>query len=272
MKNESAQTSASSLETARHLSLNPLLLDFAGHSIDRVDHISGVFALCTTTTGCQSKCLLVALMDTTRSQPYQYTRLQSELQFRYLVLQPGTRGDTLECSLVESSLHDTTSTYEAISYVWGSSVRDREILCDGKALNITTNLFEVLQTFRLPDKPRSLWADSICINQNDVIERAEQVAIMGKIFSTADQVLVHVGRDDNGQAELAKSLIEDVGTMVEEVIQTLGDPIPWNSFPNGKAEDPLVTDPRWYAMQTLFQQPWFRRGWVIPSARLMRSY
>jgi hypothetical protein len=201
-------------------------------------------------------------MDSARPIAYKYTGLHNEVAFRYLVLQPGRPGDALACNLVETHLHDTTTEYEAISYVWGSNVQDCEILCDGKELRITANLFEVLQNFRLSDNPRNLWADSICINQNDPGEISQQVAIMGDIYSTAKQVLVHVGGDDDGEAELARTLIEDVGNMIEEVMETLGKPIPWDSYPVYDANGPMVSDTRWHAVKKLSWQPWFRRGWV----------
>lgn len=194
-------------------------------------------------------------MDNPRTETYQYTRLSNDVAFRCLVLQPGRPGDTLVCSLVESHLHDTTIEYEAISYVWGSNIQDCEILCDGKALKMTANLFEVLQTFRLSDKPKKLWADSICINQNDPGERSQQVAVMGDIYGTAKQVLVHVGGDEDGQAELARTLIEDIGNMIEETMETLGEPIPWDSYPVYDANGPIVSDTRWHAVAKLSWQP-----------------
>lgn len=71
--------------------------------------------------------------------------------FRYLSLDPGTGDEPLVCSLrVASLLDDDAALFEAISYVWGSEVRDHEIICDGAMLNITTNLFEALEKSRLP--------------------------------------------------------------------------------------------------------------------------
>lgn len=38
-----------------------------------------------------------------------------------------------------------------------------------------------------------MWADTICINQEDVTERDDQVTIMGTIFRSAETVLAWIG-------------------------------------------------------------------------------
>ena len=65
----------------------------------------------------------------------------------------------------------TVAPYEAISYVWGSNKRDQPILIDGKTLLITANLLDALGQVRLPDRPRVLWTDCICINQDNDLEK-----------------------------------------------------------------------------------------------------
>ncbi|PMD53878.1 HET-domain-containing protein, partial [Hyaloscypha bicolor E] len=46
-------------------------------------------------------------------------------------------------------------------------------------------------------RPRSLWADAVCINQRDNKEKGHQVALMAKIYSNANCVLVWLG-ESNG--------------------------------------------------------------------------
>lgn len=47
----------------------------------------------------------------------------------------------------------------------------------------------VLRQLRLEEGVRTLFADAVCINQNDVFEKTEQVKIMGRIFSLPRRVL-----------------------------------------------------------------------------------
>jgi len=94
---------------------------------------------------------------------------------RYFELQAGIREDPLVCSPFISATA-SAPTYEAISYVWGSEVKPHTLVvtCDNNPatyLYITENLYEALMTIRRVDRPRRLWADSICIDQGNLEER-----------------------------------------------------------------------------------------------------
>jgi hypothetical protein len=199
------------------------------------------------------------------SRIYEYSPLPEGDHFRYLVLQPGANDDLLRCSLVVSTLSDLKTPFEAISYVWGNDVKDHEIICDGCTISITASLYEVLTTYRLQDESRNLWADSICINQNDMDEKSKQVADMGRIYSAAERVLIHITGDDHGYAVHVASLTKDISDWIHSVIPTLGTPIPWDSFPKYEPGAPILKDPRWPAMRALLYHPWFIRGWVYCS-------
>lgn len=182
--------------------------------------------------------------------------------FRYLILKPGSPNDLLRCNLAVSTLDEAVIPFEAISYVWSSSVKDHEIEFGGRTLNITANLHAVLKKWRLTDQPRSLWADGICIDQDNIQEKESQVALMARIYAAAEKVLIYIGDEDNDFAEQARSMTEEMYTWIDRVILTLGDSVPLNSFPECDIDDLLVKDSRWRAVAILFKQPWSRRGWV----------
>ncbi|KAH8791066.1 heterokaryon incompatibility protein-domain-containing protein, partial [Hyaloscypha finlandica] len=77
-------------------------------------------------------------------------------------------------------------------------------------LEITPNLRDGLHQMRLRNRSRYLWADAICINQEDVSERGHQVSNMLEIYQTATLVLVWLGLDKDGQAEEAFKVIKDI--------------------------------------------------------------
>ncbi|KAF6808054.1 hypothetical protein CMUS01_13979 [Colletotrichum musicola] len=116
-------------------------------------------------------------------EAYIYKQLRRGDFIRYLVLASGKENDPLVCTLHESHVDD--APFKAISYVWGTSDRNNTITCDGKALKVTPNLRDALRKVRLPDRPRSLWAGSACINQDDPGERGHQVGLMSRIYSRA---------------------------------------------------------------------------------------
>jgi hypothetical protein len=101
---------------------------------------------------------------------------------RTLHLLPGSDDDHLQCTLQTTLI--SYAHYEAISYVWGSGVKDYSITCYGRAIPITANLCTALRHLR-SDTTRILWADSICIDQDNHKEKADQVAVMGQIYRAA---------------------------------------------------------------------------------------
>lgn len=55
------------------------------------------------------------------------------------------------------------------------------------------------QSSHLNDTPLFLWADAICINQTDQVEKEEQIPRMREIYSGAREVFVYLGDDLNCQ-------------------------------------------------------------------------
>jgi hypothetical protein len=176
--------------------------------------------------------------------------------FRYLVLQPGAAHEPLMCSLITARIADTK--YHAISYVWSTDLRDQKILCDGRDLMVTVNLFKALQCIRLPDRPLTLWADSICINQEDKLEKGHQISLMGKIYRSAKCVLIYIGSDDDGHAPDVCSLLDEVDETIQSACRETG--ITWDSCPYPSVDDSLLNDPRWDFLCQLLSQDWFKRG------------
>lgn len=80
----------------------------------------------------------------------------------------------LACRPRVVSLQDNPP-FAALSYVWGDSSELVAVSIDGQQAHITRNLYDALTWYRSwrPDLP--IWADAICINQNDVDEKSDQV-------------------------------------------------------------------------------------------------
>lgn len=203
---------------------------------------------------------------------YKYEPLMLETHIRLLILNSGTGEDLLAGSIKMVDLDDPElDSFEAISYVWGSNEKDQAILIDGRPLPITTNLREALFQTRLPERPRILWADSICINQDDSVEKGHQVFAMGRIYNTSRRTLICLGRqrDDEHKGRDAVALINDVEAMIDAVMLDPHFSGGYNSFPWPSEDDPLVVDTRWLsAWNTLVGHDWFIRGWVVQETAL----
>ena len=169
-------------------------------------------------------------------EPYVYSRLDGESQIRLLHLLPGpTQSETrIHIEKVELS-PEHTPQYEALSYVWGSVEDPANVIVTFdadktpasefrtlnlsepssssryKSLSITRNLAEALPYLRDTTKPRTLWIDAICIDQQNLSERGEQVSKMGDIYSLANRVLVWLGLE-TPDSSLAMQLLNAIGS------------------------------------------------------------
>lgn len=109
----------------------------------------------------------------------------------------------VSCKLNIVSLKDNP-TFAALSYVWGDPRLVEDIILDGQVISVTRNLRDALRHIRtswlrhFPDRDPSqfrLWADAVCINQQDVAERSSQVQQMCSIFESAEVVLAWLGTE-----------------------------------------------------------------------------
>lgn len=193
---------------------------------------------------------------------YPYMPLPVGDVFRYLILQPGAVDHPLDVSLHTAAITDVE--YNAVSYVWGASTKDQTVVCDGHTMLITPNLARVLRCVRSPKEPLVLWADSICINQEDKIEKGHQVVLMGKIYRCAKRVLIYLGPDEDNDGPAVASLLDEVDQMIQETCQSID--MSWDSFPYLEDDDDLLSDARWDSFRVLLSQSWFDRGWVVQEA------
>jgi len=93
--------------------------------------------------------------------------------------------------------------YDALSYCWGVSTQNYQAwIATGNEssengwIHITDNLQSALAALweRRGEKMTiRIWVDALCINQNDLYERSQQVQMMRQIYSRAEKVLAWVG-------------------------------------------------------------------------------
>ena len=133
-----------------------------------------------------------------------YTPLPTPTSIRLLTLEP-ERERNASAYLEDVDL-DNNPHFEALSYTWQDP--DAESLESGEenihirveesgSLRITKNLHAILQHLIAslePSTKRRIWIDQISINQEDLEERSQQVSIMHRIYSQAEQTLIWLGR------------------------------------------------------------------------------
>lgn len=197
---------------------------------------------------------------------YQYTPLNEDRnEIRLLTLHEGRFKMDIHISIHTVPLTpDNIPTYEALSYVWGSLEDPIDIQVGAHTLAVTNNLAEALPYLRYRDKPRVLWIDAICVNQQDLKERSRQVRRMADLYRLADRVIVWLGpgsTDNSYGLKLLKGLSSKI--TVDWVNQTM------ESVSNGidkhwadLIEKLPYRDKEFRAIYSLISCPWFERLWI----------
>lgn len=173
-----------------------------------------------------------------------YRPLKARGEIRVLLVAPGKGSEKVRCELLHIRLPDNKILYEAVSYVWGSQDKTESITVGvNEDVPIGVNLHEALKALRLPDKVRFLWVDKLCINQDDVTERTQQVRVMGRIYSTAKRVLIWIGRNEDG----TQGSLRAVSTMIQQLRKHLADAHRLD----------------WQPVVQVLRREWFQRMWMV---------
>lgn len=104
-------------------------------------------------------------------------------------------------------------------------------------MQATTNLVAGLRHLR-SNEQRMLWVDALCVNQSDLDERTLQVAKIWNIFSSAVQVVVWAGLEEEHSYRALDSMRQETPIRSDQDI------------PFG-------------ACNSFFARPYWRRVWVI---------
>ena len=111
-------------------------------------------------------------------------------------------------ALIHTTITDAPR-YDTLSYVWGTSVRDQLLPLEcGILLRITKTLRDALPHISAHCVEGYIWIDQICINQEDMSERSQQVSIMGSIYSRCSSVVVWLGSIQSLNSDLRDACLE----------------------------------------------------------------
>jgi len=207
------------------------------------------------------------------SNPYQYTPVdENKQEIRLLTLLPGQFSAEIRvCLDIARFTKDQIPTFEAISYTWGSAENPVSIFIgksSNKTLLVTQNLAEALPYFRFEDKPRVLWIDAICVDQQNLGERGHQVKRMADIYSRAAKVLIWVGPEAQNSSRALKC-VDLIASKVKwdyntQLLLAITEDVHW-ADPN--TELSLVHE-EWIALSHLIDRPWFERLWIRQEVTL----
>ena len=151
---------------------------------------------------------------------YKYKPLNGcdEIRLLQLHANPDPKSPHVSCEVHHVRLGMNPPPFHALSYVWGSLDKDFIVSCEtGKMyIPVTKSLHAALRAMRdpdsaydfkhgamqdlpKPDKSPFYWADGICINQDDIDERNQQVTLMGDIYRNAHRVITYISEGNEEQ-------------------------------------------------------------------------
>ncbi|KAF7940451.1 uncharacterized protein EAE98_000578 [Botrytis deweyae] len=184
----------------------------------------------------------------------------------------------IHCRLHDYSLRESDRgihLYEALSYVWGSPESSKVVYINNSSLSVTANLYTALLHLRDCTFERIIWVDSICINQENDIEKSHQIQLMAKIYGQANRVIVYLGdeADDSNQAlESIRFAAEGESPGGESPGgESPGGESPGGEFPEGESLDRRINEMNQRGVLELLKRPWFERIWVLQEVGFARQ-
>ena len=186
---------------------------------------------------------------------------------------------------------DDCPTYVALSYTWGQPITrnvyaDRLLTwfeppkgyfrCNSIPFRVTTNLHFALQMIIQSGSTDWHWIDAVCIDQENLAERASQVSLMGEIYSKAACTKVWLGpRDYTDQSFLwmQGEFFTKVNKLVDErgldyvCSRRLMDPSFMGELGLEMEVSELHRRCREY-VEFYRRRAWFNRSWVLQEAAL----
>lgn len=192
---------------------------------------------------------LIKTMSWDTKGKYSYKSLRKD-KIRLFVLFPGQGEDRLR-GVLYSTPFDQAGSYATISYVWGDKTVKYKLFTPDGTLGIHASLYRALVRLRKSTGVTVLWADGICINQNDDDEKSHQVRLMPHIFQNASVTVAMIGYESEmGSAVEALKKLRDAHVQDPESAELLPDD--W--------------EPKWPLIANFFNNSWFRRAWIVQEA------
>ena len=181
-------------------------------------------------------------------------------QIRLLKVQAGSSNTGQRTwSLREVSL-DTGPAYHALSYTWSDGSKDTTVRINDIDFSVTHNLSKALNTLAKASDD-FIWADAICINQEDNTEKSIQVAQMGKVYENARRVQIWLG-DTDEESDTAFKLLNGFGSPKNMLVfaETVLASYISGEYTSG-----------WAALAQVLARPWWTRAWIFQEVLLAKS-
>ncbi|RSM18298.1 hypothetical protein CDV31_002817 [Fusarium ambrosium] len=188
---------------------------------------------------------------------------------------------------------DNAPPFAALSYVWGDADDCENIVVNSQLVSVTKNLEAALRhaPFFQEIHPACspiflLWADAICIDQQNDPERQAQVQLMARLYQQAECVFAWLGSEDEDLAfRSMRPMLQEMNRVGQNDItdlQTLAS-LNWLSPYRDLCENhvivtkdenrpniPTLFNTAWSAINDLVSRKYWTRVWIFQEAVLAK--
>ena len=189
------------------------------------------------------------------------TILRCNARFSTPILNPSL--GTQVCCIITRFFCHKAEHFRALSYEWGPPAPQHSIFVNGYALSIRENLYHFLQTVQRDSefcRDTVLFIDQICVDQSNVEERNHQVSQMATIYSSAQQVIIWLGRESSESIAFVQGF-----SRCRESGESLA---PGQEF---LAFLPVPLEARLAMYELLASQTYWNRLWILQEVLLAKN-
>lgn len=218
----------------------------------------------------------LVLLRRNSSKPTYAPLDESRREIRLLQVLSGGEEDPLRCHMFHTSISNLGDNmpYTALSYCWGerNELATIQLSYSAKETSATEprewidflvqkNLYVALKHIRHREGPaRVIWADAVCIDQENPRERSQQVAMMRDIYHLATDVCIWLGEKSGATV----SMCENIQLFIDAYNS---DPGHFLKSANGHLESPHGKEHfgsvKYGEVGSIFFHAWFSRVWVL---------
>ena len=192
-------------------------------------------------------------------------------EIRILNIYPGPPASLVRCSMTKTSLISPIN-YAALSYCWGDTVTTKNIFVDCMEIPVTTNLADALQHLRKIGVSK-IWADALCINQTDKLEKGLQIRNMRHIFSKASMTYSWLGTEEDSTTAAVTFFMSLLDSPDSDLALAQTPHTCQRRRPNHQANREVSSqngdcrccqvESSFRALQRILQRQYWKRRWII---------
>lgn len=158
--------------------------------------------------------------------------------------------------------------YNALSYTWGEASTNP--LLNLKGYRLIPNLMSCLLELMVKS-PGLWWIDALCINQDDPIEKSQQVKKMRDIYARAQEVYSWLGSKSADGEPALRILARIYQITSDHAFDNQGLPFGFEDDAMERLKLPKLDDPSWDGLIKFLSRPYFERIWVLQELAVAKD-